>query len=127
MSDSRLLNYMSNKEVRANLIAKLIELITPDTLNQVISGTSDEPNSSKFSGYILENMKKAPWKFQKKLSSKSRVIKFLKENVSCLNTSLVFMITARREGTLAYYLSDLAQRRNDIGVPLLENYQVFVS
>ena len=52
MSDSRLLNYMSNKEVRANLIAKLIELITPDTLNQVISGTSDEPNSSKFSGYI---------------------------------------------------------------------------
>ena len=34
------------------------------------------------------------------------------------------MITARREGTLAYYLSDLAQRRNDIGVPLLENYQV---
>jgi len=79
MSDSRLLNYMSNKEVRANLIAKLIELITPDTLNQ--------------------------------------------ENVSCLNTSLVFMITARREGTLAYYLSDLAQRRNDIGVPLLENYQ----
>ena len=36
MSDSRLLNYMSNKEVRANLIAKLIELITPDTLNQVM-------------------------------------------------------------------------------------------
>ena len=35
MGESRLLSYMSNKEVRANLIAKLIELITPDTLNQV--------------------------------------------------------------------------------------------
>ena len=48
MSDPRLLTYMSNKEVKENLIAKLIELITPDTLNQVISGTSNEPNSSKF-------------------------------------------------------------------------------
>ena len=35
IKDSRLLSYMSSKEVRANLIAKLIELITPDTLNQV--------------------------------------------------------------------------------------------
>ena len=34
------------------------------------------------------------------------------------------MITARREGTLAFYLSDLAERRNEQGVPLLENYQV---
>ena len=53
MSDSRLLNYMSNKEVRANLIAKLIELITPDTLNQVISGTAIQSIFSKFSGCIL--------------------------------------------------------------------------
>ena len=37
------------------------------------------------------------------------------------------MITARREGTLAFYLSDLAERRNEQGVPLLENYQVCTS
>lgn len=79
VGESKLLNYMSKQEIRADLIAKLIELITPDTLNQ--------------------------------------------ENVSCLNTSLVFMITARRERTLPYYLHELSRRRNSQGVPLLQNYQ----
>ena len=36
VGESKLLNYMSKQEIRADLIAKLIELITPDTLNQVI-------------------------------------------------------------------------------------------
>ena len=35
VGESKLLNYMSKQEIRADLIAKLIELITPDTLNQV--------------------------------------------------------------------------------------------
>jgi len=76
---SRLLSYMSDKCTRSKLVASLIELITPETLNQ--------------------------------------------ENVSCLNTSLVFMITARREHTLSFYLADLSKSRNPDGVPLLENYQ----
>ena len=80
MRDSKLLQYMSDQAIRANLIAKLIGLITPETLNQ--------------------------------------------ENVSCLNTSLVFMITARREKNLPFYLSDLSKRRTVEGVPLLQNYQV---
>lgn len=71
---------MSSKQVRARLVASLIQLITPETLNQ--------------------------------------------ENVSCLNTSLVFMITARQiPNGLGYYLSDLSKRINSSGTPLLENYQ----
>ena len=96
VQNSQLLEYMSNQTIRANLIAKLIELITPETLNQV---------------YILAN-----WKMSCKTNSK--------ENVSCLNTSLVFMITARRQKNLPFYLSDLSRRQNSDGVPLLENYQV---
>lgn len=77
---SKLLHYMSSKQVRARLVASLIQLITPETLNQ--------------------------------------------ENVSCLNTSLVFMITARQiPNGLGYYLSDLSKRINSSGTPLLENYQ----
>jgi Trpc4-associated protein len=79
VQNSQLLKYMSDKSIRATLIAKLIELITPETLNQ--------------------------------------------ENVSCLNTSLVFMITARRQKNLPFYLSDLSRRQNSDGVPLLQNYQ----
>jgi hypothetical protein len=33
---SRLLSYMSDKWTRSKLVASLIELITPETLNQVI-------------------------------------------------------------------------------------------
>ena len=32
---SKLLHYMSSKQVRARLVASLIQLITPETLNQV--------------------------------------------------------------------------------------------
>jgi len=35
VQNSQLLKYMSDQSIRATLIAKLIELITPETLNQV--------------------------------------------------------------------------------------------
>ena len=98
---SKLLHYMSSKQVRARLVASLIELITPETLNQVISANIEIKEDRVFLTLCFQ------------------------ENVSCLNTSLVFMITARQiPNGLGYYLSDLSKRKNSNGTPLLENYQV---
>ncbi|KAL4655306.1 short transient receptor potential channel 4-associated protein [Arapaima gigas] len=87
LSKCFLLSYMSHVENRLSFLFRLINIINVQTLTQASSLSASFPQNEFIPCHFVQQ-----------------------ENVSCLNTSLVVLMLARRRGKLSFYLNALREK-----------------
>lgn len=113
LSECCLLSYMARVENRLSFLFRLINIINVQTLTQVCF-----PNRAQHS-YEVSRRCLDSHSFRTSLPRRA-----LQENVSCLNTSLVILMLARRKAKLPFYLNALREKEYAEKYPgcLLNNF-----
>lgn len=114
LSECCLLSYMARVDNRLSFLFRLINIINVQTLTQVTQ------RSTFHRGFVLPPHSPP----QRRLTPDALSPLPLQENVSCLNTSLVILMLARRKAKLPFYLNALREKEYAEKYPgcLLNNF-----